>query len=119
MSFQRIVSLAALVAATFVFVDSASSQPRAPAKAPTAASAAQPKGMQGMTAQDREQHRKEMHDRMHGDQSANGKDDAQCMGMMGKRMQMAKGHDAKDHADHADHDKTAAAKGCGGMGKMH
>ena len=111
MSFQRILSFAALIAATFVFVDSASSQPRAPAKAPAAASAAQPKGMQGMTAQDREQHRKEMHDRMHGDHAAHGKDDARCMDMMGKGMKMSK--------DHADHDKTAAADRSCGMGQMH
>ena len=114
MSFQRILSFAALIAATFVFVDSASSQPRAPAKAPAATSAAQPRGMQGMTAQDPEQHRKEMHDRMHGDQAANGKDDAHCMGMMGKGMKMS-----RDHADHAHPDKTAAAGKSCGMGKMH
>jgi len=63
MSLQRTLSFAALIAATFVFVDSASSQPRAPEKAP----AAEHKGMHGMTAKEREQHRKEMHDKMHGD----------------------------------------------------
>ena len=57
MSLQRIASIAALLAATFVFVDSAVSQPRAPEKAPAAASVAGPMGMHGMTATEREQHR--------------------------------------------------------------
>jgi hypothetical protein len=117
MSLQRTLSLAALAAATFVFVDSASSQPRAAEKAPAAASAAGPKGMHGMTAKEREQHRKEMHAKMHGDKA--GKDDHDCKGMMGKHEKQAKAQDGKDHADHASHDKTAAADKACGMGKKH
>ena len=121
MSFQRILSVAALLAATFVFVDSASSQPRAPQRAPAAASAAGPMGMHGMTAQEREQHRKEMREQMHGDQAGGGKDDGHCMGMMGKHQQMAQAQGDKDHR-HGRQDRMAAAGGMGrgcGMDKMH
>ena len=110
MSLQRTLSISALIAATFVFVDAASSQPRAADKPPAAASAAQHKGMHGTTAKEHEQHRKEMHDKMHGDKA--GKDD-QCAGMMDK-------HKKGKAPDGAGHDKTAAAdKDCGGMGKKH
>jgi hypothetical protein len=116
MLLQRTASIVALIAATFVFVDSASSQPRAPDKAP-AASAAEHKGMHGMTAKEREQHRKEMHGKMHGDKA--GKDDHDCKGMMDKHHEQAKAHGGADHGDPVRHDKTAAAdKGCG-MGKKH
>jgi hypothetical protein len=111
MLLQRTASIVALVAATFVFVDSASSQPRAPDKAP-AASAAEHKGMHGMTAKERKQHRKEMHDKTHGDKA--GKDDHDCKGMMDKHGKQANAHDGAGPADPARHRKTAAAdKGCG------
>jgi hypothetical protein len=127
MSLQRTASIAALIAATFVFVDSASSQPRAATQAPAAASAAGPMGMHGMTAKEREQHRKEMHDKMHGDKmhadkAGSDKDDDRCMGMMDKHKKVAQAQDGKGRADHARHDKTAAADGMGrgcGMGKKH
>jgi hypothetical protein len=105
MTLDRTLSFAALAAAIFVFVASAYAQPRAADKPPAAASAAQAghKGMHKMTAKEREQHRKEMHDKMHGDKSNAGKDANPCMGMMDKHGKMAK-----------DHDKMAAANGKAG-----
>ena len=84
MALHRTLSYAALAAATFIFVDSAYTQPRAADKPSATASGAQA----------------EMHDKMHGDKSTGGKDDKSCMGMMDKHKKMAKDHD---------HDKTAAA----------
>jgi hypothetical protein len=100
MSLDRILPFAALLAASFVFVDSAYTQPRAADKPAVAASAAQAehKGTHEMTAKEREQHRKEMHDKMHGDKANGGTDDKACMDMMDKHKKMAK-----------DHDKAAAA----------
>ena len=119
MTLQRTLSFAALIAATFVFIDSASSQPRAPDKAPAAASAAEHKGMHGMTAKDREQHRKEMHDKMHGDKADGGKGDKDCMGMMDKHKKQGSAKDGAGHADHAGSVKTAAADKSCDMGKKH
>jgi hypothetical protein len=118
MSLQRIASVAALIAATFVFVDSASSQPRAAPKTPAAASAAGPTGMHGMTPKEREQHRKEMREKMHPDKSADGKDDHGCMSMMDKHDKMARAQGGAGPADHR-HDKAAAADKSCGMGKKH
>lgn len=122
MSRHLTLPIAALVAVLYIFIDSASSQPRAADKPPAAAeSSAEHKGMHGMTAKEREQHRKEMHDKMHG---SSAKTDDHCKGMMDKHDKRARAHDvkdsgAKDHAGHARHDQTAAAdKGCG-MGKKH
>lgn len=116
MPLQRTTSIVALIAATFVFVDSASSQPRAPDTAP-AASAAEHKGMHGMSANEREQHRREMHDNMHGDKAGNGDHDRK--GMMGQHHEQAMAHRGARHAGHARHDNTAAAhEGCG-MGNPH
>jgi len=117
MSLQRTLSFAALIAATFVFVDSANSQPRAGDHPPAAASAAQ--GMHKMTAKEREQHRKEMHDKMHGDKADGGKDDKDCMGMMDKHKKQGNAKDGAGHADHAGSVKTAAADKSCDMGKKH
>ena len=114
MSLQRTLSISALIAATFVFVDAASSQPRAADKPPAAASAAQPKGMQGMTTKEHEQHRKDMHDKMHGDKAGNGD---HCAGMMDKHKN-GKAHDGTGPANHG-HDTTASADKACGMGKKH
>jgi len=111
-SLRTAVALAALLAAC---AGTALAQPRATDKPPSTAAApddADHKGMHKMTAKEREQHRKEMHDKMHADKAQGGKDADNCMGMMDKHKKMA-----KDHAD----DHTAAADDkarCGmGMGK--
>jgi flagellum-specific peptidoglycan hydrolase FlgJ len=118
MSRHHIIPFAALVAVLFVFVDSASSQPRAADKAPAAASATEHKGMHGMTAEERAQHRKEMRDKMHADQA--GKDDHGCMRMMDKHGKQTKAaQDGQGHTDHAGPDKMAAADKDCGMGKKH
>jgi hypothetical protein len=64
-----------------------------------------------MTAKEREQRRKEMHDKMHGDKAAAGKEADDCMGMMDQHnSKMAKAQDANDH-DPAGQNKTAAVRG--------
>jgi acyl-CoA reductase-like NAD-dependent aldehyde dehydrogenase len=112
MSRHHLIPLAALIAVLFVFVDGARSQPRAADRGQVAASAAEHKGMHGMTAEERAQHRKEMRDKMQA-----GKDH-DCMRMMDKHGKQTKAN-GQDHADHADPDKTAAADKDCGMGKKH
>jgi len=118
---DRTLSFAALIAATFVFVASAYAQQGAGNKPPAAASAAQAehKGMHKMTAKEREQHRKEMHDKMHGDKADGGKDDKDCMGMMDKHKKQGNAKDGAGHADHAGSVKTAAADKSCDMGNKH
>jgi hypothetical protein len=70
-----------------------------------------------MTAEERAQHRKEMADKMHGDQAS--KDDHGCMRMMDKHGKQANAQGGKDHADHAGADKMAASDKECGMGKKH
>ena len=112
MSRHHIIPFAALVAVLFVFVDSASSQPRAADKPPAAASAAEHKGMHDMTADERAQHRKEMRDKM-----VSGKDH-DCVRMMDKHGKQSKMH-SQDQTEHAGPDKMAAADKDCGMGKKH
>lgn len=117
MSRHHLIPAAALVAVLFIFVDSASSQPRAADKGRAAASATEHKGMHGMTSEERAQHRKDMRDKMQANQA--GKDDHGCMRMMDKHGKQAKAQDGQGHSDHAGADKMAAADKDCGMGKKH